>query len=59
MVELVKWKEEGNMLATPHFMVMPAFMTRIMNEPLPLNFKTLTIKKFKGVRDSHENIMAY
>lgn len=30
-----------------------------MNEPLVVNFKMPTIKKFDGVGDSHEHIMAY
>lgn len=30
-----------------------------MNEPLPVNFKMPTIKKFDGVGNPHEHIMVY
>lgn len=43
----------------PRIMIVPPFTTRIMNEPLPVNFNTTTMKKFDGVRDPHEKIMGY
>lgn len=59
LAKLVRWKEEGDMPVMPHIKVVPPFKAQIMNESLPTNFKTPMIKKFDGVRDPHEHIMAY
>lgn len=56
---LAKWKEKGDMSVMPRITVIPSFIARIMDRPLLANFKTPTIKKFNGVGDLREHIMAY
>lgn len=59
LVELVKWKEEGNIQVIPLVIVVPPFMVGIMNELLPANFKMPMIKKFDKASYPHRHIMTY
>ncbi|XP_031095210.1 uncharacterized protein LOC115999502 [Ipomoea triloba] len=59
IAKLLHWKEHGDLPEVPDITVTPSFTQKIMRKPLPPNFKLPSVKRFDGLEDPQEHIMAY